>query len=126
MEIRRSTLLAALASLTTGQLAYAHDYSWTLLSASWRTTGLRQEDLRELLRYCVGEGYMELHGDEQEASYRVTAAGEQAIAESRWFPWTRWRDDRTLGQLRMRGRYPSKDGSNRRDADPMPIGLAQH
>jgi hypothetical protein len=120
MDIRRSTLLAALASLTTGPLAYTHNYSWTLLSASWRSTGLRQEDLRELLRYCVGEGYMELHGDEIEACYRITPEGNRAIADSRWFPWTRWRDNRTLSQLRMRARIPSKDGSNRRDNDPMP------
>ena len=120
MDIRRSTLLAALASLTTGPLAYTHNYSWTLLSATWRSTGLRQEDLRELLRYCVGEGYMELHGDEIEASYRMTPEGSKAVADSRWFPWTRWRDNRTLAQLRMRARIPSRDGSNRRDTDPMP------
>ena len=125
MEIRRSTLLAALASLTTGPLAYTHNYSWTLLSSCWRGTGLRQEDLRELMRYCVGEGYMELHGDEQEASYRMTPAGKAAIEESRWFPWTRWRDNRTLDKLRMRGRIPSKDGTNRRDGEHMGA-LAHH
>ncbi|HSW11412.1 MAG TPA: hypothetical protein VLI06_01145 [Solimonas sp.] len=118
MDIRRSTLLAALASLTNGPLAYTSDYGYVLLSASWRSTGLRQEDLREVLRYCVSEGYLELHGDEIEARYRMTAAGGKAISDSSWFPWTRWRDRQILDGLHMRARIPPVDGEPvRRAAD---------
>ena len=55
-----------------------------------------------------------------QAALRLEQLGRAAIAELRGFPWTRWRDSRTLAQLRMRGRIPSKDGINRRDNDPMP------
>lgn len=120
MDIRHSTRLAALLIVTSGPLAHTQHYSWNLLSAAWRSTGLRQTDLREVLSFCVAEGLLELHGDEHEASYRMSPGGRAAIAELRGFPWTRWRDSRTLAQLRMRARIPSKDGINRRDSDPMP------
>jgi hypothetical protein len=121
MDIRRSTLLAALASLTTGPLSYTRDYPYTLMATAWRSTGLRTGDLQEVLRYCVGNGFMELHGDEIEARYRLTDTGSRAIADSRWFPWTRWRDSRVLERLRLRARAPSADGTHTRrgnDFDP--------
>lgn len=118
MNIRRSTLLAALASLTTGPLSYTRDYAWSLLSASWRSTGLRQDDLKEALRYCVAEGFLQLHGDEDEALYRLTDDGELALDQSRWFPWTRWREQHTLEELRQRSPDPSRGEPRRRASDP--------
>lgn len=118
MNIHRSTLLAALASLTTGPLSHTRDYAWSLLAASWRATGLRQDDLKEILRYCVAEGLLQLHGDENEALYRLTDAGERALDDSRWFPWTRWRDQRTLEELRVRAYRPATSEPVRRSSDP--------
>jgi hypothetical protein len=117
MNIRRSTLLAALASLTSGPLSYTQDYSWTLLSSAWRGTGLRQDDLKEALRYCLAESYMELHGDEVEACYRLTLAGARGLDESRWFPWRRWRDQQVLQRMRLRARIPSIDGEHLRRSE---------
>lgn len=125
MNIRRSTLLAALASLTTGPLSYTRDYAWSLLSASWRSTGLRQDDLKEALRYCVAEGFLQLHGDEDEALYRLTDDGELALDQSRWFPWTpgasstRWKSCASAARIRpaaSRGAAPAirRRGSARR------------
>lgn len=119
MDIRRSTLLAALGQLITGPLAETSEYGYLQLSSSWRSTGLRQDDLREVLRYCVIAGYLELHGDEIEARYRLTQAGRGAIGQSRWAPWIRWRDSRNLEQLRLRARLPPHEGEPlRRNDDP--------
>jgi len=118
MDIRRSTLLAALGQLITGPLAETSEYGYLQLSSSWRSTGLRQDDLRQALRHCVTAGYLELHGDEIEARYRITQAGRGAIGTSSWMPWVRWRDNRNLEQLQLRARLPASDAEpSRRDDD---------
>lgn len=126
MEIRRSSLLAALARLATGPLAYTRDYSWSLLVASWRASGLRQDELKEVLRHCVSEGYLELHGDENEAQYRLTGAGELALDEWRWEPWRRWRGERTLDERRDGLSEPWPAGEPRRPCGDLPPGSRRH
>jgi len=119
MDIQHSTLLAALGQLITGPLADTSEYGYLLLSSSWRSTGLRQDDLRQVLRHCVTAGYLELHGDEIEARYRMTQAGRGAIGASGWTPWLRWRDNHDLEQLRLRARLPASEAAPlRRSDDP--------
>ncbi|MDD3762198.1 MAG: hypothetical protein PHP86_02770 [Nevskiales bacterium] len=125
MKVARSTLLSAFAQMLGNRIAPQLLLSHSELADDWVVTGLRREDLHELLEHLYAMDYVDRTEVDGEVWYRLTAIGCIELRICRESFWARLRDRWTLTRLRTRlhirrggGDHVSARSARRRDDFP--------
>jgi len=92
----------------------------TEIERAWATTGLRREDLNQVLWRLRERGYLEPLSEGGREWFQVTRAGRRAMSRKPTSPraWLRfWHDSWLLWSVRNRPWHPGKPGDEARRGD---------